>query len=78
MSGESYEDDSQHSRSISTRTFRNCFQRDAGSGEDCRFTSSVQCEATASGIGAECYGNSFRGDEGFQGRRAGEYQGRIY
>jgi hypothetical protein len=47
-------------------------------GEDCRFASSAQCEATVSGIGAECYGNSFRGDEGFQGRRAGEYQGRIY
>src|SRR5260370_14569867 len=47
-------------------------------GIDCRFASYAQCEATASGIGAECYGNSFRGDEGFQGRRAGAYQGRIY
>ena len=40
---------------------------------DCRFTSYARCEATVSGIDAECYGNGFRGDEGFQGRRAGEY-----
>ncbi len=49
-------------------------------GTDCSFTSYAQCEATASGIGAECYGNSFRDDEGFrnQGPHAGEYQGPIY
>jgi hypothetical protein len=49
-------------------------------GTDCSFTSYAQCEATASGIGAKCYGNSFRDDEGFrnQGTRAGEYQGPIY
>jgi hypothetical protein len=56
-----------------------CLEYDEG-GMDCSFTSYAQCEATASGIGAECNGNTFRDDEGFryQGRRAGEYQGRIY
>jgi hypothetical protein len=53
---------------------------DSEVGTDCSFTSYAQCETTASGIGAECYGNSFRDDEGFrnQGPRAGEYQGPIY
>jgi hypothetical protein len=32
-------------------------------GSDCRFTSYGQCEATASGIDAECYGKSLRDDE---------------
>ncbi len=49
-------------------------------GTDCSFTSYAQCETTASGMGAECYRNSFRDDEGFrnQGPRAGEYQGPIF
>ncbi len=56
-----------------------CLSYDDG-GTNCNFTSYAQCEVTASGIGAECYGNSFRDDEGFrnQGPRAGEYQGPIY
>jgi hypothetical protein len=47
---------------------------------DCSFTSYPQCETTASGIGADCYRNSSRDDEGFpnQGPRTGEYQGPIY
>ncbi|WP_454623998.1 DUF3551 domain-containing protein [Bradyrhizobium cenepequi] len=32
-------------------------------GTDCSFTSKAECEATASGIGAECYRNDF-GKEG--------------
>ncbi len=32
-----------------------CLEYDEG-GTDCGFTSSNQCQATASGIGAECYG----------------------
>jgi hypothetical protein len=31
-----------------------CLQYDQG-GTDCGFTSYAQCQATASGIGAECY-----------------------
>jgi len=56
-----------------------CRSYDEG-GTNCSFTSYAQCEATASGIGAKCYGNSFRDDEGFrnEGPRAGEYQGPIY
>ena len=34
-----------------------CLSYDAG-GTDCSFTSYAQCEATASGQGAECYGNT--------------------
>jgi hypothetical protein len=56
-----------------------CLSYDEG-GTNCSFTSYAQCEATASGIGAKCYGNSFRDDEGFrnEGPRAGEYQGPFY
>jgi hypothetical protein len=32
-------------------------------GTDCGFTSYARCLATASGIGAECYGDTFRDDE---------------
>ena len=42
-------------------------------GTDCSFTSYAECEATASGQAAVCYGNGFLGDAGLQGRRAGEY-----
>lgn len=34
-----------------------CLEYDEG-GTDCSFTSYRQCEATASGIGAECYGDA--------------------
>jgi hypothetical protein len=34
-----------------------CLSYNAG-GTDCSFTSYAQCEATASGQGAECYGNT--------------------
>jgi hypothetical protein len=34
-----------------------CLSYNAG-GTDCSFTSYAQCEATASGQGAECYGNN--------------------
>jgi Protein of unknown function (DUF3551) len=56
-----------------------CLSYDEG-GTNCSFTSYAQCEATASGIGAKCYGNSFRDDEVFrnEGPRAGEYQGPFY
>jgi hypothetical protein len=46
-----------------------CLSYDVG-GTDCSFTSYAQCEATASGQGAECYGKSFSDDEGFRGARA--------
>jgi len=39
-----------------------CLAYDEG-GTDCSFTSKAQCQATASGIGAECYRNDF-GKEG--------------
>jgi hypothetical protein len=39
-----------------------CLSYDQG-GTDCSFTSYSQCLATASGLGAECYGKTFRDDE---------------
>jgi hypothetical protein len=43
-------------------------------GTDCSFTSYAQCEATASGEAAECYGDTVRDD-----RLAGhKYQGDTY
>jgi hypothetical protein len=53
---------------------RYCLSYDEG-GMNCSFTSYAECEATASGINAECYGNGFRGHESFQGRPPGEYLG---
>ena len=51
-----------------------CLTYDVG-GTDCGFTSYAQCLATASGIGAECYGDTFRDDEASRNRGwAGEYQ----
>jgi hypothetical protein len=38
-----------------------CMQYTLG-GTDCSFTSYAQCEATASGEAAECYGNTVRDD----------------
>ena len=47
-----------------------CLSYDEG-GTDCSFTSYSQCLATASGIGAECYGKTFRNDaaDGFPAAR---------
>jgi Protein of unknown function (DUF3551) len=39
-----------------------CLSYDEG-GTDCSFSTEAQCQATASGIGAECYRNDF-GKEG--------------
>ena len=53
---------------------RDCLSYDEG-GTDCSFTSYAQCLATASGIAAECYGDTSRDDEASRNRgRAGEYQ----
>lgn len=40
-----------------------CLEYDEG-GTDCGFTSYSQCQASASGIGAECYGATARDDAG--------------
>ena len=39
-----------------------CLSCDLG-GTDCSFTSYAQCQATASGLAAECYGKTIRDDE---------------
>jgi hypothetical protein len=53
---------------------RDCLSYDEG-GTDCSFTSYAQCLATASGIAAECYGDTFRDDEASRNRgSAGEYR----
>jgi len=39
-----------------------CIEYDEG-GTDCSFTSYAQCEATASGLAAECYGSAIPDDE---------------
>ncbi|WP_420807642.1 DUF3551 domain-containing protein [Bradyrhizobium valentinum] len=39
-----------------------CIQYDEG-GTDCSFTSYSQCEATASGLAAECYGSPVQDDQ---------------
>ena len=39
-----------------------CLSYDQG-GTDCSFTSYSQCLATESGLGAECYGKTFRDDK---------------
>jgi hypothetical protein len=44
-----------------TPSGRYCMQYTLG-GTDCSFTSYPQCEATASGEAAECYGNTLRDD----------------
>ena len=41
---------------------RHCLSYDEG-GTDCSFTGYAQCLATASGIGAECYGKTIRDDK---------------
>jgi hypothetical protein len=52
---------------------RYCMTYDYG-GSDCSFTSYAQCQATASGEGAECYGDTVRDDR----RAAHESAGTIY
>jgi uncharacterized protein DUF3551 len=39
-----------------------CLQYDLG-GTDCSFTSYAQCQATASGLAAECYGKTVRDNQ---------------
>jgi Protein of unknown function (DUF3551) len=39
-----------------------CLSYDEG-GTDCSFTSYAQCQATASGLAAECYGKTVHDDE---------------
>jgi Protein of unknown function (DUF3551) len=56
-----------------TRPGTYCMQYTLG-GTDCSFTSYAQCEATASGQGAECYGDTVRDDR----RAAHETEGTIY
>jgi hypothetical protein len=59
---------------------RYCLSYNEG-GTDCSFTSYAQCEATASGIDAECYGPSFPDEKSFRnwvGRTGGFYQGPTY
>lgn len=42
-----------------------CLSYDRG-GTDCSFASYAQCEATASGIDAECYGPSYRDEQSYR------------
>jgi hypothetical protein len=51
---------------------RYCITYDTG-GSDCSFTSYAQCQATASGIDGECYGDTVRDDQASRGR-PGEYR----
>jgi hypothetical protein len=46
-------------------------------GTDCGFTSYAQCQATASGLAAECYGNTVRDDEESQSRSQFGYGSRA-
>jgi Protein of unknown function (DUF3551) len=43
-----------------------CLTYDIG-GSDCSFTSYAQCQATASGIDGECYGDTLRDDQAARG-----------
>jgi hypothetical protein len=56
-----------------------CLSYDYG-GTDCGFTSYAQCLATASGIGAECYGDTPRDDEAAARNRgwAGEHRTPLF
>jgi len=54
---------------------RCCLSYDEEGGTDCSFTSYAQCLATASGIGAKCYGDTLRDDEASRNRGwTGEYR----
>lgn len=57
---------------------RYCMTYDTG-GSDCSFTSYAQCQATASGIDAGCYGNTPRDDDDLriQSRRGYNSQARA-
>jgi hypothetical protein len=51
-----------------------CMTYDEG-GSDCSFTSYAQCQAAASGIDGECYGDTLRDDQSSRNRgSAGEHQ----
>lgn len=56
-----------------------CLSYDYG-GTDCSFTSYAQCQATASGQGAECYGKTIRDDDNaqIQGHRGYDSQAQAY
>jgi hypothetical protein len=56
-----------------------CLTYDIG-GSDCSFTSYAQCQATASGIDGECYGDTLRDDQASSRSHswAGEYQTREF
>lgn len=47
-----------------------CLEYDEG-GTDCSFTSYAQCEATASGLAAECYAPAGRDDRHWRWQRLG-------
>lgn len=50
-----------------------CLAYDYG-GTDCSFTSDAQCEASASGVQAECFGPSFRDERSYRNWfRGGKY-----
>jgi hypothetical protein len=49
-----------------------CLTYDIG-GSDCSFTSYAQCQATASGMDGECYGDTLRDDQASRGW-AGEHR----
>ena len=55
-----------------------CMTYDEG-GSDCSFTSYAECQAAASGIDAECYGDTVRDDRASRNRGpAGEHQTRGF
>jgi hypothetical protein len=57
---------------------RYCLTYDTG-GSDCSFTSYAQCQATASGIDGECYGDTLRDDQASRNRGwVGEHQTRGF
>ena len=43
-------------------------------GTDCGFTSYSQCEATASGLAAECYGSPVQDDQRWNSKSRGRHQ----
>jgi Protein of unknown function (DUF3551) len=55
-----------------------CIEYDEG-GTDCSFTTYAQCEATASGLAAECYGSAAADDEHLRWRfpRGGEHRHQL-
>jgi Protein of unknown function (DUF3551) len=55
---------------------RYCMTWDTG-GSDCSFTSYAQCQATASGLDAECYGKTLRDGEDSQSRSRRGYNSRA-